>query len=116
MLTRHRCVFYGDLYPNKECDTSSVASTLRKLMALRKTHAYGPVKDYFHDKNCIGFVRTGENGRGGCAVVISNADPKTQYVFLLVSASYTNSSGKLNHLLFQEVLLHRIRSRCLLAK
>ncbi|EIM91274.1 glycoside hydrolase family 13 protein [Stereum hirsutum FP-91666 SS1] len=70
----HPCVFYGDLYANKECDTSAIAPILRKLMGLRKAHAHGPVNDYFHDRNCIGFVRMGEKDRAGCVVVISNAD------------------------------------------
>lgn len=89
-----RCVFYGDLYPNRECDTSPIAPTLLKLIELRKKHAYGPVKDYFYDKNCIGFVRMGEQDREGCVVVISNADRdrRAQYVLFLLSAGQT--SGK----------------------
>lgn len=71
------CVFYGDLYPNRECDTATIAPTLRKLIEARKMHAYGPVKDYLHDRNCIGFVRSGGKGQGTCVVAISNADKKT---------------------------------------
>ncbi|KAI0078840.1 glycoside hydrolase family 13 protein [Panus rudis PR-1116 ss-1] len=68
------CVFYGDLYPNKECYDEKVAAGLRQLMLARKKFAYGIQRDYFREKNCIGFVREG-NARhpGGCAVLISNS-------------------------------------------
>lgn len=39
----------------------------------RKKFAYGVQRDYFQEKNCIGFVREGRE-LGGCAVLISNAD------------------------------------------
>ena len=69
----NRCVFYGDLYPNRECYNDAIARRLRKLMIVRKNFAYGPLKDYPEHANCIGFMRNGDPTHGGCAVVISNA-------------------------------------------
>ncbi|KAI9060672.1 glycoside hydrolase family 13 protein [Trametes sanguinea] len=70
----HPCVFYGDLYPNRECYDERVAQGLRRLMEARKKFAYGGRTDYFQELNCIGFLRKGDAKRGGCAVLISNAD------------------------------------------
>jgi len=65
----HPCVFYGDLYPNKECYNENIATGLKLLIQARKKVAYGAQIDYFQDKNFIGFSR-----EGGCVVLISNAD------------------------------------------
>ncbi|XP_006459524.1 hypothetical protein AGABI2DRAFT_184188 [Agaricus bisporus var. bisporus H97] len=70
----HPCVFYGDLYPNKECYNESVARDLTLLINARQKFAYGPLQDYFHEKNCIGFVRKGDGRHAGCAVVVSNKE------------------------------------------
>jgi len=73
----HPCVFYGDLYPNKECYDEKIAAGLRLLLQARKKFAYGAQRDYFLESNCIGFVREGDKSRepnGGCAVLISNAN------------------------------------------
>ncbi|CAL1716239.1 unnamed protein product [Somion occarium] len=75
----HPCVFYGDLYPNKECYDEKIAAGLKQLILARKNFAYGTQRDYFLEKNYIGFVREGSdhsNGRG-CAVVISIDDDAT---------------------------------------
>ncbi|EJD48908.1 thermostable alpha-amylase, partial [Auricularia subglabra TFB-10046 SS5] len=69
------CVFYGDLYSDGRNYDPRVAATLRKLMLARKHHAYGPVKDFFTSRNCIGFIREGDERREGCVVVLCN-DPK----------------------------------------
>ncbi|KZT73680.1 glycoside hydrolase family 13 protein [Daedalea quercina L-15889] len=71
----HPCVFYGDLYPNEECYDPHVAGGLQLLIEARKKYAYGDRIDYPHSRNCIGFVRAGDAQHGGCAVLISNADP-----------------------------------------
>ncbi|CAK5268505.1 unnamed protein product [Mycena citricolor] len=71
----HPCVFYGDLYPNKECFNPRIAQALRLLIEARKRFAYGACVDYRTDKNCIGFVRHGDSTRPGCVVVLSNRDP-----------------------------------------
>lgn len=67
-------MFYGDLYLNSHCYNETVSRNLKLLIEARKLFAYGPTKDYFQDRNCIGFVRMGNsNHETGCAVVISNA-------------------------------------------
>ncbi|KAI0777127.1 glycoside hydrolase family 13 protein [Irpex lacteus] len=68
----HPCVFYGDLYPNDECYDAKVSEGLRELMKARRKFAYGPQRDHFLDKNCIGFIREGDDAHEGCAVLISN--------------------------------------------
>ncbi|KAH7921040.1 glycoside hydrolase family 13 protein, partial [Leucogyrophana mollusca] len=87
------CVFYGDLYPNPECYDESTSHVLEQLLGVRKNFAYGPMRDYFEHKNCIGFVRMGNTDHLGCAVVVSNRSPETrcegllclQYVMLMLS-------------------------------
>ena len=69
-----RCVFYGDLYPNRECYDENVAQGLKRLMDARRKFAYGQRTDYFQQVNCVGFLRKGDGSRGGCAVLVSNAD------------------------------------------
>ena len=54
-------------------------------METRKKHAYGECTDYFHSRNCIGFVRAGDASHGGCAVLVSNAPPGARYVSLAFS-------------------------------
>ncbi|KAF8233221.1 glycoside hydrolase family 13 protein [Tricholoma matsutake] len=68
------CVFYGDLYPNRECFNERISKDLILLIEVRKLFAYGQTQDYFADKNCIGFVRTGDATHAGCAVLISNKE------------------------------------------
>lgn len=65
-------MFYGDLYPNKECYDENVARNLKLLIEARKLFAYGLTEDYFVYKNCIGFVRLGNEQHTGCAVLLSN--------------------------------------------
>ncbi|KAF8729375.1 hypothetical protein AX14_009784 [Amanita brunnescens Koide BX004] len=68
------CVFYGDLYPNKECYDENTARNLALLIEARKLFAYGPTEDYLVFKNCIGFVRLGSEKHPGCAVLLSNLE------------------------------------------
>ncbi|KAJ7773292.1 glycoside hydrolase family 13 protein [Mycena metata] len=70
----HPCVFYGDLYPNEECYNAEVSRNLTLLIEARKQFAYGPCHDYFQDAKCIGFVRMGDSGHPGCAVILSNKE------------------------------------------
>ncbi|KAI9455990.1 alpha amylase [Russula earlei] len=74
----HPCVFYGDLYPNKECYHASTAQGLRLLIRARKDFAHGPSQDYFEHPSCIGFVRTGDGPRDGCVVLVSKRDEKSE--------------------------------------
>lgn len=57
-----------------------MASGLRVLMEARKKYAYGKCTDYFHSRNCIGFVRAGDISHSGCAALLSNANPTPEYV------------------------------------
>lgn len=66
------CVFYGDLYPNKEGYNDNTARNLTLLIEARQKFAYGSMEDYPAEKNCIGFVRKGTATHNGCAVVLSN--------------------------------------------
>ena len=68
------CVFYGDLFPNPECYDENVARNLMLLIEARKKFAYGPTVDYFLYRNCIGFVRLGDDAHPGCAVILSNKE------------------------------------------
>ncbi|KAF9036177.1 glycoside hydrolase family 13 protein [Panaeolus papilionaceus] len=70
----HPCVFYGDLYRNRECYDETTARNLTLLIEARKNFAYGPTEDYLADSNCIGFVRKGNASHLGCAVVLSNKE------------------------------------------
>ncbi|KAJ7035075.1 glycoside hydrolase family 13 protein [Mycena alexandri] len=74
----HPCVFYGDLYPNEECYNAEVSRNLTLLIEARKKFAYGPCHDYFQDPKCIGFVRMGDSGHPGCAVILSNKEARAE--------------------------------------
>jgi len=66
------CVYYGDVYPNKEHFDANVSNQVLKLMLARKKYAYGKMTEYLSFRNCIGFVRHGDGVHegSGCAVVI----------------------------------------------
>ncbi|KDR76242.1 hypothetical protein GALMADRAFT_247535 [Galerina marginata CBS 339.88] len=68
------CLFYGDLYPNKEGYNENTARNIYLLIEARKNFAFGPTEDYLAEKNCIGFVRKGNATHQGCAVILSNRD------------------------------------------
>jgi hypothetical protein len=80
------CAFYNDLY---KAETPEVATILRKLLFIRKNIAYGASRDFFYDRNCVAWVRDGdEEHPDGCVVVLNNG---TQCVFFFLRVS----SGKL---------------------
>lgn len=78
------CVFYPDLYgaeysdKNKDGDVIKIkmpkVDILPKLLMARQRFATGKQTDYFDHPNCIAWVRSGENGTGGCVVIISNSE------------------------------------------
>ncbi|KLO17207.1 glycoside hydrolase family 13 protein [Schizopora paradoxa] len=73
------CVYYGDVYPNKEHFDANVSKQILKLIQARKKYAYGKMTEYLNYRNCIGFVRHGDDSHegSGCVVVIrSNIDVK----------------------------------------
>lgn len=69
-----RCVFYGDLYPNKECYSENIARNITLLIEARQRFAYGATDDYLAHPNYIGFVRRGDATHPGCAVILSNKE------------------------------------------
>ncbi|TFK28131.1 alpha amylase [Coprinopsis marcescibilis] len=75
--TGYPCVFYGDLYPNKECYNEDVAANLRLLVKARNKYAYGESRDYFAQRNSIAFVRDGNQEHSGCVVILSNKESPT---------------------------------------
>jgi alpha-amylase len=104
-----RCVFYGDLYPNGECYDAPTAQGLRLLLRARKDFAYGPSKDYFAHRSCIGFVRMGDNSHSGCAVLISKDTQQAGYVRMitmrhfrsLLLGPYFTGSAPNDHVLYE---------------
>jgi len=81
MNAANSCVFYGDLYLNRECYHAPTAQGLRLLIRARKDYAHGPSRDYFAHPSCIGFVRMGDDAnRRGCVVLISKSDERAGYV------------------------------------
>lgn len=69
-----RCVYHGDIFPDPESPIGrDLPEKIQILCSARKQYAYGALKDYFVEKNLIGFVRLGEDKHpNGCAVVMCN--------------------------------------------
>lgn len=69
------CIFYGDYYGIPEKDVAPKKDMLDIMLKVRKYFAYGEQKDYFNDRNVIGFTRTGDADHvdSGLAVVMSDA-------------------------------------------
>ncbi|KAF8753540.1 Glycoside hydrolase family 13 protein [Rhizoctonia solani] len=70
----HPCVYHGDIFPDPESHIGrDLPAKIEVLCAARKLYAYGGLRDYFTEKNLIGFVRSGDDKHpGGCAVVMCN--------------------------------------------
>ncbi len=78
------CIFYPDLFGANYKDSKEDGNEheifldkieeLEMLLKVRRHYAYGVQRDYFDDKNCIGWTREGDDENSGCAVIISNAD------------------------------------------
>ncbi|MEP7277516.1 MAG: alpha-amylase [Bacteroidota bacterium] len=80
------CVFYPDIFGSTYTDKGQDGNeyeiylpsceNIDKLLATRKTHAYGIQRDYLDHGNCIGWTREGiaEMKKSGCAVLLSNGD------------------------------------------
>jgi alpha-amylase len=69
------CVFYGDYYGISAKEVAPKRNMLDIMLKVRKYFAYGDQKDYFYDRNVIGFTRIGdsEHPNSGVAVVMSDA-------------------------------------------
>lgn len=49
-------------------------SQLEDIIRARKLFAYGETRDYWDHANCVGWVRVGDAGHDGLAVVLCNGD------------------------------------------
>lgn len=76
------CIFYGDYYGIPEKGIAPQNEVLGKLLKVRKYFAYGIQRDYFDDRNIIGFVREGdfEHPDSGVVVVMSNSEAGSIYM------------------------------------
>lgn len=76
------CVFYPDLYGASYKDKGGdgneyqidmpVIPELEKLIQARQRFANGVQTDYFNDRNCVAFSRSGTTDTPGCVVVLTN--------------------------------------------
>ena len=77
------CVFYGDYYGiSGQFAQQDFKEVLDRLLAIRKDLAYGEQTDYFDDANCIGWVRAGAENQTPLAVLISNDQENSKYMFI----------------------------------
>ena len=93
------CVFYPDLYGahysdnDKEGNDQEIflnkVSRIEKLLQLRQSNAYGAQRDYFEQKNAIGWTREGDDDHLGCAVVMSNGDFNS--IWMEMGSRYANT-------------------------
>lgn len=65
-------VFLGDLVGCKSDPPVEPINQLADFIRARKWFAYGPTRDYWDHRNCIGWVREGDENHDGCAVVMCN--------------------------------------------
>ncbi|KAH1877954.1 hypothetical protein KXX08_007497 [Aspergillus fumigatus] len=80
------CIFWGDLYGirgGKHPTKRSCGGRLPILTKARKLYAYGEQRDYFDERNCIGFIRYGNRRHpSGLACIMSNAGPSQKRMFV----------------------------------
>lgn len=75
------CIFYGDYYGLK--DRRNFKNEIARLSKIRNKFCYGNQDDYFNEKNCIGWLRHGDQKHPHkCAVVISNKDKSKIKMFV----------------------------------
>lgn len=77
------CVFYPDLFGADYIDIKDEQEVhiimpkveeLPGLLEARKLFAYGKQIDYFDHRNCVAFVRKGDEKHAGCIVIMSNSE------------------------------------------
>lgn len=81
------CIFYGDLYGIRGGTPKPVPPScngkLPLLTRARKLYAYGEQRDYFDQRNCIGFVRYGNRRHpDGLACILSNATQAKKCMYI----------------------------------
>ena len=75
------CVFYGDYYGIPH-DHLAPVDNLKKLISLRKTHAYGTEHDYYDDRNVVGFTREGNKKSTGLALLCTDKDGGRKWMYV----------------------------------
>ncbi|MDO5695342.1 MAG: alpha-amylase [Eubacteriales bacterium] len=70
------CIFAGDYFGLADQDgANAIPERIERLMLLRRTFAYGDEEDLFHDADCIGWIRHGNEAHPDkCVVVISRSN------------------------------------------
>ncbi|WEW54728.1 alpha-amylase [Emydomyces testavorans] len=80
------CVFYGDLHGINETPLNAAeppVTNLGSLVLARTLYAYGSQRDYFNQKHCLGFVRSGsEDHPSGLACIMSNAGRAFKFMYV----------------------------------
>lgn len=86
------CVFYPDLYGASYSDKGKdggdyhikipVIAELEKLIQARQRFANGVQTDYFDDRNCVAFSRSGTAEAPGCVVVLTNGEASSKTITL----------------------------------
>lgn len=86
------CLFYPDMYGASYTDKGDdgsdypiempVVAELEKLIQARQRFANGAQNDYFDDKNCIAFSRSGTEEAPGCVVILTNGAEGSKAVAL----------------------------------
>lgn len=78
------CVFYGDYYGIPHSSEDPKKSALDKLLRARHGLAYGEQRDFFEDRNLIGWTREGDDAHpdSGLAVLLTNGSGGTRQLFI----------------------------------
>ena len=85
------CVFYGDYYGIPEKGVSPKNELLDNLLKVRKNYAYGEQRDYFNDKNVIGFVREGDDEHPNSGLAVVMTDKNGGFIQMNVGKRLANS-------------------------
>lgn len=101
------CVFYPDLYGASYKDQGDdggeyqidlpVIPELAQLIAARQRFSNGAQTDYFDDKHCIAFSRSGTEQAPGCVVVLTNGAESGKAVGLGEALANTTWRDFLGH-------------------
>ena len=77
------CIFFGDYY-GVPCQQIAPVNHIKKLISLRKTHAYGKEHMYFDHESVVGFTREGdkEHKESGLAVIMTNAEAGEKEMYI----------------------------------
>lgn len=86
------CVFYGDVFGmnGPKPRPAAAGGKLPRMVSARQKYAYGKQKDYFDDKDCIGWTRFGAATKSDGAVlaVLLNSGWEARYKKMLVGVGH----------------------------